>query len=244
MSATKSLEELCNEWKFSFLKKHFQGVILEDVMGWSEEEFLDVCHPHRGAGKKFYSLLLQSPWRPTSPSASVLNLSRCAVSTLFGSIAGKGGRLPTIEVKLETLDDAAAQAATQLDFSCNELFDVDLPIILKFVMKLEQSGNDVQRVVDLSSNRFHGYDESETFFQTLDELLQCKSVQYVVVTRNPCASTDSLPYLKEIHKKDFRLQKLIWIPEMWLCGETWKGMVHEEAVADVKATHERYYRQS
>ena len=126
----------------------------------------------------------------------------------------------------------------------NLLEDEDMRYVTAFVESLARSSLKQQLRVDLSSNRFHGYNMEirEKFDSALCQLLSLDKVVFVIVCHNMLLSSDRKDFFTTVPMEI--LSKIIWVPRLWLKRDLWKSLVSGRPatdVADIKAIHEQYY---
>lgn len=99
------------------------------------------------------------------------------------------------------------------------------------------------RFVDLTSNRL-GLDQVSALVELLKTVAERRGA--VVVWGNHIASSDAQPFFEELATTDPALfLRLIWIPETWIDGRRWSGMLGkcEAAMVDkVHQAHATYYQ--
>jgi len=98
------------------------------------------------------------------------------------------------------------------------------------------------RILDISHNRVATFGDAEErcLVDALHQLLDMKSMQYLNICGNTCASAEATGVFARM--QDEHLRKLIWIPQLFLNGNGWKVMVSEPLFEVVRTAHLEYYK--
>jgi hypothetical protein len=257
MSGSKKLSDYIaklDSGKYKVLAIYFPSLYLEDLATLKEDDLLEIIKPtekllmrnliklhlfkHLEQPNPFHSMHLIPPIpleksrkKITKENVNSLELKKRVCSKQF---KGLTTYIATDELA-DVLDKNIFGSILYVDLSSNNLFDIDLPEIAKFVALLPNC-----KLLDISFNRFEGIratcEELET---SIIAILNLKNMQFLDICGNSIAS---------IEKKDFfynlspeHLEKLIWIPKNWLQGDGWKMVVPEEVWRLVQKVHGSYY---
>jgi hypothetical protein len=136
---------------------------------------------------------------------------------------------------INEIDKNTFASILYVDLSSNNLFDIDLPELAKFVQSLPNC-----KLLDLSFNRFDGARATrEDLESSIITILNLQNIQFLDICGNSFPSVEKRDFFEKLQK--IHLQKLIWIPKNWLYGEGWKSVAPKEAWDLVLEVHESYY---
>jgi len=222
------------------LKEYFENINIEDLRDLDEYDFMMAVEPkHKLLMKLFLSGVLSKYFKTTASfeeilptiernEVGLLDYRGKLISSCFGNLKSHK-KTPEELLQIEFKDQKEIK---RIDFSQNNLFDSDLPVIEKIIKMFPSC-----ECVNLSFNRFHGIQNNQD--QAILEILECSNVHFVDISMNALASTDRTDFFKALEKKHFK--KLIWIPKNWLNGENWKKLAFGY-VDTVKSAHVEYYQ--
>jgi hypothetical protein len=174
------------------------------------------------------------PQKGYHPSDGSVDLSESILSSAYEKVA-RSSPTPGISKSFNELMKMK-DAITSLNLSCNNLLDVDLPIIANFVTQCPNCS-----IVDVSLNRFYGNDEKRRLIvdEARGTLLRQPAIKVVDICFNPVASVDRADLFHRLSRE--ALAKLIWVPKIWLSAGRWKDMLPEANVELVEETHNKFY---
>lgn len=200
-----------------------QGLTIEDVLSFSEDEFVDsLPAAHRLRSKILYRQLAAAP-----PPSGVIDLSGKA----FGRAMGGDNTLANF---LSAAAPSVFSNATRILLRNNYLIDADGPSILKLVELISKSASSAPVTLDLSGNRL-----SPAILPTLEKIMEEPCIEYVVVP--DIGHVGAKPFLNKLHSPNF-FAKLIFIPRHNLAGGGWKALIDDATHhGDIRATHARYF---
>jgi hypothetical protein len=233
--ADVAISALCDTGPYRVLEDKFPEITLGDIAATklSEDAFVDLVEDKKDRmlmrmffREKVKPLLQADPFQRAEgkfADPTLLDLSRSKViSKRFARFTHLTDEIPTAELaaRFKGKDLAYVQ---RIDLSSNDLLDEDMPIIVDFIKSaLPNCAN-----VDLSNNRFHGYDPTlqAALYKSLTELLRQEKIQFVDICGNALASVDGAPFFKRLSESPKLFSKLIWIPMLWVEAGRWKSVV-------------------
>ena len=166
----------------------------------------------------------------------------------LGSVVSTRGGASRVDVAgvgeyVAALGDKAG-AIEVVDVSRNNLMDEDLIALGEMIGRLLPN----VRVVDAGGNRVHGFtsETKDAVGDAVEALLGLPKLEFLVLSSNPFATKDSLPFFSSISLD--ALARLVWIPHKFLASESWASLfslrpeADRSSVIDVVArTHMRFY---
>jgi hypothetical protein len=247
--------------RFERLKKYFDGICIEDLFLFDDDDFIDAAESTDKLLMKvfvkeqnFYDpprfdLACPDTWPSEEAvfekSHGVLNLTKNLVLTSFSADAAV-----CMPSWYETLKSSVNVNGLHLFVADNGFHDGHLMHLKQFIMSLcGKYGN--LHTLDLSWNRFHGVGrgiDAKLFDTEFLDLLQSMPADgYVDITYNPMAVLDKKPFLNSLftlHMTD--AMKLIWVPEHLLGTSQWIQLIADsqltpETISRVRAAHKGYY---
>ena len=201
-----------------------QGLTIEDVLSFSEDEFVDsLPAAHRLRSKILYRQLAAAP-----PPSDVVDLSGKA----FGRAMGGGDNTLANLLSVATPDMFAN--ATRILLRNNYLVDADGPNILRLVDLICESAGGGRVTLDLCGNRF-----SPGILPTLATIMDKQCIKYVVVPE--IGHVGAKHELNKLHKVSF-FEKLIFIPRHHLAGGGWKALIDDvKDQNQIQEAHRLYF---
>jgi hypothetical protein len=238
------------------LAKYFRGFRVSALLEFDEEELANMVSPEdKFRVRQFARTQLsaaggkgEDPFQEEGGLVQrvgqdvVLALQRKVVPCAFKNMRPDLLNMDTLLEKWKDKPNVLA-SVTLVDLSCNNLLDGDLPKIAEFI---QQISSKAFRLC-LSSNRLYGRDAAGEPIAEVDEaivrMLLMEKVLFLDILHNPLASVDRkdlFQRLAQSHTAVFR--KLIWVPNSWLEGSSWKTMLPEKFDCRlVYDAHRRYF---
>ena len=219
--------------RFATLSPFFKGLRTSDLdSAITESDLLAyVPVPHHLVLKVFLSTFRKETTDPflVPSTSSSINLSQKVCSTTFQQWFPDKITVDRLEGFL------VDRQCDKLDLSQNNLLDEDLRAIANLTEKIRL------KELDLRYNRFYGESEPLKSIVTNHMRTILRNVEeWVIITGNALASVDRKDFFSGLSKKE--LEKLIWIPQIWLAPGNWKVVVENAEDQElVKAQHELFY---
>jgi len=182
--------------------------------------------------KKLRPHLLPDPFSKEKEKTSPTNFCGKLVPDRYAAFRPELTSLTKLlnQVKAHELKEEKEQLSRIADFSMNYLADEDIKIVIEIV---ENVG--FCNIIILRNNQL------TTCYNDIKGFLAKNIIRYVDITINPIASIDHREaFFKKITKLEF--EKLIWIPNSFLEGGSWKDMVSEEHLQTIINTHVSFYK--
>ena len=246
-----------NESKWKPLAIYFKNVSMDDLRNKTPDQLARLADPeHRflmlAYAENYLEALLSSdnPYSNASLGLSPvmpkekpqIRLSCDGKVSLRGLlISSHFGTLDSTLTSVSLLQESMAidpNKILHLDLSANNLLDEDLQFLVPLICKSPNI-----KTVNLSENRFHGTlpEQRERVDRNLKMILQHVQ-EYVDISKNPLATIDRSDFFESLDQSFFA--KLIFIPKIWLHGDSWKSLVRASYYDLVVRTHNSYYNQT
>jgi hypothetical protein len=247
--------------KYNRLLKYFADISADDLKMMTKAELVDACAPEdRLLMLSFIKTVLSvflatddpfdpeeapiffvssatDPKRPFVSDSGALDLEARVLSSELSKVAATAGKF-TIQEAFTQISPQIRKSIKSIRLGCNNLLDSDLPIVAEFVSTCTNC-----TFVDLSTNRFSGYDLKTR--PQVDAALKSiiDSVGTVVAVYNTITSIDRADFINSLTAQ--QLGRFIWIPRNWLSAMSWKKMISPEKmqlIDNILDTHVNYYK--
>jgi hypothetical protein len=233
----KCLIEFCTEARFLPLKEYLNGVLVEDLVNFWDEDILETVDKKDRLLMKIFlrstreQIESQITAQGVVLDGCVLDAHSRVCTSVFGSSLEPVNRVPVQQLLLSLPSEASFFPTVEvLDLSGNDLLTEDLIHIDEIVSALPNL-----KQIDLSYNRMAN--STPDALEPLKRWLGQKQIKVHVLFNNFIDSQEFINSLQQLE-----LMNLLWIPPNWLEGRGWTAkFASSERIQWVYTSHRHWY---